>query len=882
MRRFFLRLLNTWIHRRKDSEIAREIASHLALLEDGFRRQGLPDDEARRAARLAFGGIEQTKQLHREARSFPVIDDLQRDLRYALRSLTRSPGFTAAVILILATGIGINTAMFSVLDGVVLKPLGYPEANRIAAVLTQWSDTGQIAATVTGGDEIDISRRDDVFEAFAYYHGGEVGVQLSDHAEFVGTQFVHPDFFRVFGLSPVAGRVFDRSDARQSAIVSLAFAQQTYGSAGGALKQTLFIENQNYEIVGVMPPAMTFPPKAEIWAADSLEPSNRNRSGFNYRVVAKLLPGTSREVANARLSALALQLGDAFPDTNKRKTFTVVPMRDNLVSPVRPTLYVMMGAVAFVLLIACANVANLMLARSSGRSREIAIRAALGAGRRHLIFSSLAESILLAMAAGTVGLIAARGITSALLRYGTRYVPIPRLQDIQLDWRVLLFTAITSMIVAILFGFIPVREISRIGIRDAIHQAGSRGQVGTGSLQLRNLLVVVQIALSFLLAINAGLLLRSFLELTDVPIGVQPDHVLIVYAHAPAQGSIFRQTGVENYLRAGQALDDIVDRLRQIPGVTSSGAVMGLPTGQYDASGAYAVEGKHTITGDYRLLPHAGFRLSGPGYFSAIGIPLVSGRDFNERDLYERPPVAIISEALARESFGQEDPIGHRIMWGLDLPVQWVTIVGVIGDVVHAPGAPLQSEIYMPLRQHPYAANEIQIVLRSARSPASLIPEIRERVQSVNPAIAVKFTTMEASISDSIATPRFRMTLVSAFALIALLLAAAGIYALISYTTTQRLSEFAVRLALGAETSSIIGLVLRGAAGMASIGVALGLGLALATNRIIAAMLFGVNATDFLTYAAILLGMVPVVLIAGSLPALRAARINPVKLLRTD
>jgi predicted permease len=599
-------------------------------------------------------------------------------------------------------------------------------------------------------------------------------------------------------------------------------------------------------------------------------------------VVAKLLPGIPREIANTRLPSLALQLGDVFLDTNKRKTFTVVPMRDNLVSPVRPTLYVMMGVVAFVLIIACANVANLILARSSERSREIAIRAALGAGSRRLIGSSLAEGILLAMAAGTVGLVAARGITSALLRYGTRYVPVPRLQDVQLDWRVLLFTALTSIIVAILFGLIPVRQILRIGIRDVIHQAGSRGQVGMGSLRLRHLLVVAQIALSFMLAINAGLLLRSFLELTDVPIGVQPDHVLVVYAHAPAQGSIFNQTGVENYLRAGQSLDDIVVRFRQIPGVTSSGAVMGLPTGQYDTSGAYAIEGKHTITGDFRLLPRAGFRLSGPGYFSAIGIPLVTGRDFNERDLYGRPPVAIISKALAVESFGQEDPIGHRIMWGLDLPAQWATIVGVVGDALHLPGSPLQSEIYMPLRQHPYAANEVQIVLRSERPPDSLIPEVRKRVQSVNPAIAVKFTTMEASISDSIATPRFRTSLVSSFALIALLLAAAGIYALMSYTTTQRLSEFAVRLALGAEISSIIGLVLRGAAAMGSVGVALGLVLALATNRLIAAMLFGINTTDFVTYASVLLAMVPLVIIAASLPALRAARINPVKLLRTD
>jgi predicted permease len=814
---------------------------------------------------------------------FSWIDDLGRDVRYALRTLAKAPAFTAAVVLILAVGIGANTAMFSVLNGVILKQLNYPDADRIVRVLSRSTDTGAMPNAMPGGDEIDIRGLRDTFEALSYYHGGEMGVQVADHAEFVGTQLVHPDFFRVFSLPPVAGRPFTSQDAQQSAIVSLAFAQRNFGTAAGALGRSLFIENRNYEIVGVMPEQMQFPPNTEVWTADSLEPQNRNRSGFNYRLVAKVASGVSMDAANSRLSALALQLGKAFPDTNSRRTFVTVPMRENLVGGVRATLFVMMGAVALVLLIACANVANLMLARSSGRSREIAVRAALGAGRRHLIGQLLAESMLLALTSGAIGVAIARIGTLVLLGIGSRYVPVPRIQDVQVDWGVLLFAAGISLLTAVAFGLIPLQEISRLGLRDAMTQAGWRGQVGHGSRRMRNALVIAQIALSFTLAINAGLLLRSFLALTDAQLGFRSDHLLVTYAHAPARGSIFDQSGLENYLRAGQSLDDVIDGLKRIPGVVSAGAVMGLPTGQYDSSGSYAIEGKHTFSGDYRLLPHAGFRLSSPGYFTTMGIPLVRGRDFTSSDLYGRTSVAVVSEALARQTFGEEDPIGHRVMWGLDLPVQWATIVGIVGDVRQAsPASRPEAQLYMPLRQHPYTGNEIQIVLRTGRRPEALIPAVRNIVRSVNPDIATKFTTMEASVSDSIATPRFRMTLVSTFASIALLLAAAGMYAVMSYTTAQRLPEFAVRLALGAEFRGIIRLVLGGAARLAAVGVAAGLVLAVATNRVIAAMLFGIDTIDLMTYAGVMLAIVPVVMIAAAVPAFRAARVDPQSALRAE
>jgi predicted permease len=883
MRRLLLRIINAFRSRREESELEREIASHLALLEDDLEKRGLSPEEGRRAARLALGGIDQTKELHRDARSLGWIHDLKRDVRYALRSLATSPGFTIAVVVILAIGIGANTAMFSVVNGVVLKPLGYPDDDCIVRVLNRWMDTGDTPNSIPGGDEIDLSRLHETFESLAYYHGGEMGVQLAGHAEFVGTQFVHPDFFRVFGLPPLSGRIFTTADARQSAIVSLAFAQRNFATAAGAVGRSVFIEDRSYEIVGVMPERMRFPANTEVWAADSLLPENKNRSGFNYRVVAKLATGMSLEAANGRLTGFSSQLAYTYPDTNKRRTFMAVPLRDNLVSGVRATLFSLMGAVAFVLLIACANAANLMLARSSGRSREIAIRAALGARRRHLAGQLLAESMLLALAAGAIGLAIARFATSALLGIGARYVPVPRIQDIHIDWRVLLFAAAVSMLTAVVFGLLPIHEISRLGIRDAISRAGSRGNVGSGSSRMRNGLVIAQIALSFMLAIDAGLLLRSFLTLTDVSVGFHEDHLLVTYAHAPARGSMGEESALENHLHAGQVLDDIVDRLRQVPGVVFAGAVMGLPTGQYDANGFYAVEGKHRVSGDLRLLPHAGYRLSGPGYFATMGIPLVRGREFTPADLYGRTPVAIVSEALVRETFPNEDPIGYRITWGLDLPVQYATIVGVVGDVrQYSPASAPGPQLYMPLRQHPFPANEVQIVLRSGRMPESLIPVVRDVVRSVNPDIATKFTTMEASVGDSIAAPRFRMTLVSIFASIALLLAAAGMYAVMSYTTSQRMSEFAVRLALGAESRGIIRLVLGGAARLTLMGVVVGLILVAATHRIIAAMLFGIDSKDIMTYAFVLLAMLPAVMLAAAFPAIRAARVDPITALRTD
>jgi predicted permease len=880
LRRFLLRLYNFLRPGRTEPDLARELSSHLALLEDDFIRRGLSQEEARLAAVRALGGVEQAKELYRDARSFVWLDDARRDLRHAVRTLRRAPGFTAAVVLTLALGMGANTAMFSVISGVVLRPLGYPDADRIVVVLNRWTDTGRTQANLAGGDEIDLSARHETFDAFAYYFGGELGVQVADRAEFVTTQFVHPDFFRVFGVPPASGRLFNRDDAEQSAIVSLGFAQRQFGSAAGALGQSVSIGGRPYPIVGVMPAAMRFPAQTDVWAAAPLEPSNRNRSGHNYRAVARLAPGVSAEAANAQLSALAGRLARAFPDSNGRKTFVAAPLRDNLVSGVRATLFVMMGAVALVLLIACANVANLILARASGRSRELAVRAALGAGRRHVVGQLLAESLVLALIAGAVGLVLARVGTDALLGVGARYVPLPRLEGVQTDWRVLLFTAAVSVVTALAFGLAPARQALRVDVGEALNQSGARGTLGVGSSRLRNGLVVAQIALSFMLAVNAGLLFRSFVALTDTPLGFRTDGILVAYANAPARGSIYNKSGLDDYLRVGQRFDDAFVRLRQIPGVISVGAAMGLPTGQYDSNGSYAVEGQQTFGGDFRRLPSAGFRLASPGYFRTMAIPVLRGREFDHGDVYERPFVAVVSESLARQSFGHDDPIGHRIMCGFDSE-KWMTIVGVVGDVRQAsPASPPGPELYMPLRQHPYPADRVQMVIRTSAPPESLIGAVRQTVGSLSPDVALKFTTMAASVDDSIAAPRFRMALVSTFAALALMLAVAGMYAVMSYVTTQRTSEFGLRVALGARGGDVVRLVLRGAARLLAVGVALGLAMALATSRIVTAMLFGIKPMDVQAYGGVLLVSIPLVILAAIVPALRAARVDPMIALR--
>jgi predicted permease len=805
------------------------------------------------------------------------MHNLVQDLRYGLRTLTKSRGFTAVAIVTLALGIGAATAMFTVVDGVLLKPLRYRDADRIVALSTVFTDRGRAIPRLTGADYIDIRDQRRLFDAIAIYYGGQMGVQVAGHAEFVGAMLTGTEFMNVFGVTPLHGRLFDASDAQQSAMVSLAFANRNFGGGEAAVGKSLHLEDRTYTIVGVVPAVFQFPARTDVWIASSHDPDNRARSAYNYRAVAKLKADVAIDAANAQLATLGRQLASAYPDSNTDKTFSVTPLRDQLVGSVRTTLVVLMGAVGLVLLIACANVANLMLARATGRSREMAVRVAIGATRPRIVRQLLAESIVLAIGAGVLGLVIASVCTDALLVRAGSGVPLPRLTDVSIDMRVLLFAMALCCASSVGFGLVPAFQASRVDLADALKQGGARGVLGAQFGSLRSVLVVVQIALSFVLVIGAGLLFRSFLALMAVQPGYQTDSMLVMSAHAPART-------LDDYVRVTQFETEMFQRIRQLPGVVSVAGAMGMPTGDYGSNGGYVLEGQGTMKSHVRQLSQANFSLSGPAYFSTMGIPLVRGRDFTDGDRYGSTPVVIVSEALVRQSFPDVDPIGRRLQCGLDAEsMTWMTVVGVVGNVRQdSPASPAAAALYMPLAQHPFRANEVQVAIRTQVDPESLIAPVKRIVSDMNPDVATKFTTMNAMLDESVADPRFRTTLALSFAGVALLLAIMGVYAVMSYVTAQRTGEFAIRAALGASRGEILGMVLRGAGQLAATGAAAGVVLALATGRVLANLLFGLTPTDMLTYVIVSALVLPAVLLAALRPALRASRTDPLVALRDE
>jgi putative ABC transport system permease protein len=769
----------------------------------------------------------------------------------AIRTLRGNPGFTIIAVLTLALGIGANTAIFSIVNGVLLSPLRYPYAERIVALTT--ASTPRLS----GVDVVDIRADGQIFDALSYYYGGEMGVQVPGGAEFTGVFYVNPDFFRVFGIGCVYGRWLDANDVDRAVVISLPFAERNFGTAANALGNKLRIENRTYDVAGVLPAALDFPGKANVWVPVSDTPRNLNRTAYNYPVVAKLKPGVTLRAANARFRGY--------------NSVAAISLRDQQVGQVRSTLYLLMAAVVVVLLIACTNVADLMLARATARSREIALRAALGAGKWHIIRPLLIESAILALLGGALGLLG----SNFILRLSAASIPLPRLTEVHVDWSVLAFTGGVSILAVLFFGLVPAWQVGRVDLHDVLKQSGSRGLPGRSSTRLRNTLVVAQIALSFVLAIGAGLLLRSFLTLSTVSLGYRTEGILVMYAHAPARS-------LDEYIGVGRFFETLFGQLNALPGVTSVAGAMGLPAGQYNSSGSYAVEGKNRIDSG-KNPPHAGFRLASPGYFQTIGIPMTRGREFSPRDEYDSPFVAIISQAAAHESFGNEDPIGKRVQCSLDAPGKWMTIVGVAGDVrQNSPASAPAPEIYMPLKQHPYYANELQVVIHANVPPESLAAAVRQRVRAVNPEIAMKFTGMNTMVTNTIAKPRFRTLLIGMFAGLALALATAGVYGVINYVITQRTSEFGLRVALGAGSADVVCLVLGKALRLTAVGLALGVALSLAAGNLMSSVLFGLKPTDALTYGIVLATLTPVILLAAALPAWRATQIDPLTALREE
>ncbi len=855
-----------WRRKQEYQELNDEIRTHLEIEARELTSAGASRSEAEAAARRAFGNPTQIAEDARDVWTPRWIEELGRNLRYAARSLRRNPGFAIVSVLTLALGIGANTAIFSVVKDVLLEPLAYREAGRIMAVQTLWINTNR-AGNVSGGDYPDLIGGSAPFAATTRYSGGELAVETGGHAEFVSGYGVDIGFTKVFQLQPVAGRLIATDEFRtkaQVAMVSEGFALRHYGNANNAIGQVLHMEDGGaMTIVGVLPGEFHFPPKADFWFPMLWE--NTSRTAGNYRVVALLSPGATVDSARAYLSTVGQRLRQAFPSTHKYKSFTATPLIDVFVEHSRTTLWLLMGAVGLVLLVACANVANLLLARATSRSREMALRTALGAGWPRLVGQLLVESALLSLAGGAIGLVVAFAGVDALLRLAP--ANLPRLEEIRVDKVALLFNLAISLCAAAVFGLWPAFRTARVDLHDALKQGGTRGVLGGGRAEwVRGALVAAEVALALVLTLGAGLLFRSFLSLNSVPLGYQTEGRLVLTASIPAK------TEAE-HLQAGATFERIFAALRELPGVTAAAGVMGLPTGPYGSDGLYAVEGLHDFTpAQFDRLPHAGFRLTGPGYFGAMGVPLLAGRDFDEHDLFDAEPVVIVSAALVRQIFNGQSPLGRRIKCGLDRDV-WMRVVGVVGDMRNdSPATPPGPELYMAYRQHPFMANDLHIVVR-AQGDVSL--GAAKTIAQIDPGIPVKVSTLEKFQSDAIALPRFRTLLLLAFACVAIALATVGVYGVMSYVAAQRRSEMGVRMALGATGGDIVSILVGSGVKLAVIGLACGLAVSLAAGRLIESMLYGIRPQDPVTVGTALLLISAAALLAALIPALRASRTDP-------
>ena len=850
------------------AELDEEMRAHIDAHVDELVASGLSREQARTEALRAFGGVDRTREAVQDTWRTRPLHDAWQDLRYGVRSLAKAPTFTVVALATIALGVGATTAIFSVVNGVLLQPLPYPGSDRIVSLVTRQADTGRVTPRLTGGDLLDVRAGASALETDAFYWGGEIGVRGGGRAEMTSVWFVTPRFFDVLGVPAMIGRTFNGGDVARGAVTTTAFAGDRFGGVQAALGQRLDIDGLAYEIVGVMPPDFRFPARAAVWVAMDAQPENLTRSAYNYTTIARVRRNTSVEQANIQLTTIADRLRTSLSDFGDHKTFAAVPLRDRLVGPVQGTVYLLAGAVGLLLLIACANVANLLLARATSRAREIALRAALGASRWRIVRQLTVESLMLGIAGGVLGIALAIAGTAALVQVAP--ATLPRLSEVRVDGTVLLFGVLASVVSSLVFGMAPAWQASRVDLRDRLVQGG-RGSTG-GPARLRGAIAIAEVALAVVLATGAGLLFRSFMSLNAVDMGFRTPGLLVMQTHVPT-------ADLDGLRSAVRRLDRVFTEVAGVPGVASVAGTYGLPMSPIGSNGMYAVEGKHVFGPGQPDLPQANFRVTTPGYFSTMGIPILRGRDFTAQDLENAPFVAIISESIAREVFAGEDPIGRRVQCGLD-SLEPMTIVGIVGDIRDSPADAPGGELFMPLAQHPSRAGLVHAVIRTEVTPAAVIPAIASRVRDVDAEISTKFETMESMTAGVLATPRFRTWLVGTFAAFALALAVAGIYGLMAYLTAQRAPELGIRLALGAGRASVLGLVVGMATRLAGVGIAVGLVASLASRRVMESLATGVEGFDYVTYGVVAIIVLGVTAGAALVPAWRASRIEPLAVLR--
>lgn len=873
--------------RRRDAEFDEELQAHLEMLVEQNTARGMRPHEARRSARIELGSTEQIREAVRDQRGLPLLESFAQDIRFGLRMLRKTPGSTAVALLTLALGIGATTAIFSVVYGVLLRPLPFSQPDRIMAV---WEiNTNGNRTHLADPNFDDFRDQNRTFEAMAKYSAYQDSVSDGTEATRTTVSPVSPGFMRVLRATPLLGRDFTANDDREGAeptcIVGYGFWREFLGSASDLGRTYFKIENTQYAVIGVMPPAFQFP-NAMVWIPADWQGENKSRTSHNYAAIGRLRDGISVDVANQDISAIAQRIRAASSEQNDYllTDAAVLPLQTSLTGSVRQPLLILLGAVMFLLLVGCANVASLMLAQASARERELAIRSALGAARIRLICQFLTEALVLTMAGSTCGVIAALWGVSGL----TAMAPQSLLRNarVSINIPVLAFTLALSVLVAVGLGTFTTMRATRGDLRRGLAE-GARGQAGShGRRRAGGLIVAGQIAITVVLVVGAGLMARSLMKVLEVDPGFRVDKIVGMDISLPSTQDPKEKAD------QGTFYSNLVERLGQIPGVRSVGAISNLPMADGLPNGMFLLMTPNQIPNDMNALGklfgdksrtrEADFGVAAPGYFEMMGIPLVRGRVFDENDGPNTPDVAVISQKLARRVWPNQDPLGQTIEFGnMDGDLRPLTIVGIVKDVRdYGPDAPTQPTVYVDLFQRPRASMTITMLSDADIGPVTAAA--RSIVEGMNPDIAPRFRTLKQVYSASLGSREFSVVLMGLFGIAALVLAMVGIYGVISYGVSQKTREIGVRVALGAQRGDVMRMVMREGAILALIGIAAGICGALGLTRVLQSLLFEVPPTDPVTFFAVAVLLAAVALLACYVPARRAMRLDPLIALRHE
>ena len=814
---------------------------------------------------------------------------LMQDLRYGVRVLLKSPGFAAVAVIVLALGIGANTAIFSVVNAVLLRPLPYQDAGRLVQV---WhvppakNFPGMTEFAVSAANYLDWRDQNHVFDQLAIYSFANLNLTGKGQPESVTSAVVSPNFFSALRVRPLSGRAIapeeDQPGHANVVVLSHAFWREHFGSDSSIVGQNITLNQQSYTVVGVMPPRFEMPPSVQIWTPLAWTDKEKVvRGEHHFGVIGRLKAGIDLKQAQAEMNTISSRLEEQYPADDKGWGAVVVPLREQLVASVRPALLVLLGAVAFVLLIACANVANLMLAKTLGRRKEIAIRSALGASRVRIVQQVLSETILLALAGGILGLLIAHfgvRLISAFLANQLSLSP-----EINLDGWVLAFTLMVSLLTGVLAGLAPALRLTRTDLNEALKQGLGRTDSDSGGRRTRGVLVVSEVALSLMLLIGAGLMIRSLWMLRNVDPGLDPNNVLTMTVGIPVPSTRFPTP-----LQQSNFFNDVLQRVRALPGVESAGVIDALPLSGGGSIQPVAIEGRPAQ--QMADQPEVAVRTISPGYIRSLHIPLLDGRDLSDSDTAGRPYAVLISESMAKRFWPKENPLGKHLTLTF-LPDASREIVGIVGDVKDS-GLDVTDPVamlYMPLGQLStpllggWTSFPMWLVVRTNSNPSSLTSAVTGAVHQVDSELPLlQIRTMQDVVGESLSQQRFNMLLLAVFAALALLLAAIGIYSVLSYSVKRRVREIGIRMALGAQVRDVLRLIVVEGMRPTLIGVAIGIAGALALGRILANLIYGVKPTDPITFGAVAVLLVAVGFFASVIPAYRATRVEPMKTLRDE